>query len=97
MPRNTFIVWKQSVFTEVGMFDESLDEDTGMEDLDLALRIYERRGARNVSLELNRHLDFGEARLGKNAASRRSKSASRPSWSRTFCATSHPKTKKIET
>jgi hypothetical protein len=66
MPRNTFIVWKQSVFTEVGMFDESLDEDTGMEDVDLALRIYERRGAlpflgaRNVSLELNRHLDFAE-------------------------------------
>jgi hypothetical protein len=40
LPRNTFIIWKRSVFEEVGLFDENLDDDTGMEDYDMVLRAY---------------------------------------------------------
>jgi hypothetical protein len=40
LPRNTYIAWRRSVFRETGLFDESLDGDTGMEDYEMVLRSY---------------------------------------------------------
>lgn len=58
VPRNTYIVWQRQIFEEVGLFDESLDDSTGMEDYEMVLRSYanNRRlpflGAKNVDLKL---------------------------------------------
>lgn len=58
LPRNTFIIWKRRLFGEIGLFDQSLDNDIGMEDYDMVLRAFESKqllpflGCKNVSLKL---------------------------------------------
>ncbi len=44
VPRNTCALWRASVWTEVGHFDTELDAMGGMEDFDLVLRAYQKRG-----------------------------------------------------
>jgi hypothetical protein len=57
LPRNTFVVWRRRLFEEIGLFDESLDRDTGMEDYDMVLRAFKHckrlpfLGPKNVRLE----------------------------------------------
>ena len=66
MPRNTFCMWPCRTLLEEGLFDERLDERGGMEDYDLALRLFAHRGlvprlaARGVVLDRpdpSAHLD----------------------------------------
>lgn len=44
LPRNTCIIWKRSIFHDVGYFNEELDKKGGMEDYDMVLRAYMEKG-----------------------------------------------------
>jgi len=66
LPRNTFCIWKRRIFEEIGLFDERLDEDTGMEDYDMIIRAYNHSqllpfiGPKNVQIELPSNLNLAE-------------------------------------
>lgn len=42
VPRNTCAIWKRSLFSTIGLFDERLDNNFGMEDYEMVLRAFDR-------------------------------------------------------
>ena len=42
VPRNTCTIWKRILFSSIGLFDERLDSQGGMEDYELVLRAFDR-------------------------------------------------------
>ncbi len=64
LPRNTYIVWKRRVLQELNLFDESLDQDLGMEDYEMVLRAFRYKqllpfiGSRSSKLDLSAHANL---------------------------------------
>lgn len=42
VPRNTCAVWKRSLLLSIGLFDDNLDSQGGMEDYEMTLRAFDR-------------------------------------------------------
>ena len=40
VPRNTCAIWKRSLFSNIGLFNERLDNSGGMEDYEMVLRAF---------------------------------------------------------
>lgn len=68
LPRNTYIVWKRRVVEDLNLFDETLDQDLGMEDYEMVLRAFRLRqllpyaGPKSSKLDLSSYANLEEKR-----------------------------------